>query len=71
MKKFEKLGKLLSRDDMKKLKGGLDEIDPGGGFGCMEEYTFDCHLIRTPYPCCEGLSCEKNATNTGTICVQA
>lgn len=70
MKKFEKFGKVLNREDMKNLKGGIDQLLPPDD-GCMEEYELDCHKVRSPYPCCEGLKCEDNATNTGTICVQA
>lgn len=56
--------KKLSRDEMKNLKGGDETLD-----GCMEEYVYDCHLIRSPYPCCEGLVCVENATQSGTICM--
>ncbi len=58
--------KKLERSELKKLKGG---VQTGGGNGCMQEYEYDCHLARTPYPCCEGLSCVKNGTNTGTLCM--
>ena len=57
--------KKLSRDEMKNLKGGDEAI------GCMVEYEYDCGLIRTPYPCCEGLVCVENATQTGTLCMLA
>ena len=59
--------KKLERQEMKNLKGGLY----AGGGGCMVEYEYDCGLIRTPYPCCEGLVCVDNATNTGTLCMLA
>lgn len=60
--------KKLERNEMKNLKGGLPE---GGSGGCMQEYAYDCHQVRSPYPCCEGLVCVNNATNTGTICMLA
>lgn len=63
--------KKLSRDEMKNLKGGYDTDNPGdGGGGCMQEFTYDCHRVRAPYPCCAGLICADNATNTGTICIE-
>ncbi len=58
--------KKLERQEMKNLKGGVNEGD-----GCMEEYEYECGIIRTPYPCCEGLVCVKNATDTGTLCMLA
>lgn len=56
----------LNRDEMKNIQGG---IDPIGGDGCMEEYVYHCGAVRTPYPCCEGLECVDNATNSGTLCM--
>lgn len=56
----------LSRAEMKNINGGVTN-----GGGCMQEFEYDCHMIRTPFPCCEGLVCADNATNTGTICVSA
>lgn len=58
--------KKLERSEMKNLKGGLQD-----GGGCMQEYEYDCGKIRAPYPCCEGLVCVDNATNTGTLCMLA
>ena len=64
--------KKLSRDEMKNLKGGDETVDSvGGGNGCMEEYTYECGRVRSPYPCCSGLVCVDNATNSGTICMLA
>ena len=62
--------KKLSRIEMKNIKGGDETVDPGGGSGgCMEEYVYDCHLVRSPFPCCAGLTCEENGTGTGTLCM--
>ena len=65
MKKFENLGRKLSKDEQKKIQGALTTP------GCMQEYEYDCHRLREPYPCCAGLVCVDNATNTGTICMLA
>jgi hypothetical protein len=56
----------MTRNEMKNINGAV-----AYGGGCMQEFEYDCHKIRTPYPCCEGLVCADNATNTGTICISA
>lgn len=62
---FESLGTVLSREEAKMVKGGGE---PGGGIGgtCLEEYTYSCSTTK---PCCAPAKCERNATNSGTICV--
>jgi hypothetical protein len=50
----------LSRTEMKMTMAG------SGGGGCKTEYEYDC---STELPCCPGLSCEDNASNDGTICM--
>jgi hypothetical protein len=54
----------MSRAEMKNIMAG-------SGGACMTEYEYECGIVRTPYPCCEGLVCVKNATNTGTLCMLA
>lgn len=64
MKKFEILGKKLSKDEQKQVRGG----DPPGG--CIEEYGYDCAKDQWPGgTCCPNLHCEVNGTSTGTLCM--
>jgi len=62
MKKFENLGKLLSKEEQKQILGG----DPPGG--CLPEFTTGCSISNDD--CCAPSKCEMNATNSGTICVE-
>lgn len=65
MKKFEMLGKSLTKDQQRKIVGGDD---------CLVEYAIDCCLPggeteEGDPPCCSGLKCEVNGTGSGTICM--
>lgn len=48
MKKFECLGKILSKNDQKRIIGG--EVDPDGGGTCCWHtagwYIYECELTR-------------------------
>ena len=54
MKKFETLGKKLSKNDQKKIKGGF--IDPGGSGGykcCWDHSPSNCSdCVPGAYPKC-------------------
>lgn len=67
MKKFQLLGKSLSKAEQKNVKGGEGE--------CYEEYQYGCCLSTIDClpgnECCPGLKCEVNASGSGTICVKA
>lgn len=55
--------KPLSKAEMKKVKGG-------GNAPCKGEFETGCSLINDPgLRCCAGLTCQLNATESGTICV--
>lgn len=49
----------LSREEMKKIMAGSGDC-------CLSEYSWDCSSAK---PCCTGLNCVRNGTNTGTICM--
>jgi len=58
--------KMLSKAEMKKIKGR-------GGVNCLQEFAPACSLNHTGNPdqwCCPGLTCELNATESGTICIR-
>ena len=48
----------LSRAEMKNIMAGSG--------GCLDQYSYDCSASAQ---CCSGLSCVRNGTNTGTICM--
>lgn len=52
----------LSRAEMKNIMAG------SGGGECLDEYSVDCSSTAV---CCSGLSCVRNGTNTGTICMKS
>lgn len=49
----------LSRAEMKNIMAG-------SGTNCLGKYSYSCNGTLK---CCAGLSCDTNATNTGTICM--
>jgi hypothetical protein len=53
MKKFELLGKSLTRDEQKRVQGGNEAVDPGSGGACVERWQSCCGGLT----CCSGLSC--------------
>ena len=55
----------LNRTEMKSIMAG------SGSTGCLTKYGYDC-VLNTNQPtqkCCTGLSCVRNGTNSGTICM--
>ena len=66
MKKLENFSRRLSKKEQKEITGGLRD----GGTNCLKEFTYGCCLDNFEVePCCAGLVCQINATNSGTICV--
>lgn len=58
----------LSKTQMKQILGGHAEIVDG----CLNKYDYGCSLSPNPdedLKCCQGLVCQMNASNSGTICV--
>ena len=59
MKKLESLGRILSKNEQKKIMGGNKEIDGGGDYCC--DQTSDCpsregwsNACSTHYTCSSG-----------------
>jgi hypothetical protein len=55
MKKFEKLGRLLSKNEQLKIKGGCSpttECDEGGTMGCGTGGDVCGTIGNTEYKCC-------------------
>lgn len=50
--------KSLSRTEMKNIMAG-------SGGACLTDYTYDCSSNSA---CCSN-KCERNGTNTGTLCM--
>jgi hypothetical protein len=55
------VGTPLSRVQLKNVKGGVESDPPA----CLEDYTYDC---ANNDACCSK-NCERNGTNTGTLCM--
>ena len=65
MKKFQSLGKSLTKDEQKKIIGGDEAVDPidDGGGACRKSGE----TCSTNKPCCSGLTC-SGCTDTGYEC---
>ena len=65
MEKFKKLGKILSKNEQKRIKGGTDEeIDPPCGI--MFDY---CRFLQFPdTTCCPGYQCINIGNSNGWHC---
>ena len=63
---LQNFGTALSREQMKNVKGGDEQtLKFGDGATCLTDYTYDCAANSD---CCSN-KCERNGTNTGTLCM--
>lgn len=71
MKKFETLGRSLSKGEQKNIMGGPDKGSKCSTQNCLPEFGIDCciPISGSGDPCCAGLSCVVNGTSSGTICM--
>lgn len=71
MKKFETLCRSLSKGEQKNSIGGDYDTGNCSTQGCLPEFSIECCMPSSGSgePCCSGLACVFNATNSGTICV--
>lgn len=55
----------LSRTEMKNIMAG------SGSTGCLTKYSYDCLAVtnQATQKCCSGLTCVRNGTDTGNICM--